>query len=57
MCIKTMTISIQSPGSHRNVMAVSVLLADRLYGGRGGTFSIIISVSAVIDAASLVAIH
>lgn len=40
------------PGSHRRVMAVSVLFAVKLYGGRGATFSINNSESTVIVAAS-----
>lgn len=45
------------PGCHLIVMAFCELFAVRLYGGRGGTFAIINSVSAIIVAASLVAAH
>lgn len=48
---------IRIPGSHFNVIIVSVLFAVKLYGGLGATFSIMISVSAVMVAASLVAVH
>lgn len=45
------------PGSHRSVIARSVLFAVRLYGGRGATFSINNSESTVTVAASFVAVH